>query len=132
MHIVRFATPFTILTIATTTFNLITTAAGQTPPASTCQTPPIQCCTTLTPANNPTVAMVLKGLGITPVHPEELAGLTCSAINGTLGPGGDATWYVQSVISFLVIVSSELTVMLCSATNFQPVCCGQICKFFSD
>ena len=74
--------------------------------------------------------MVLKGLGITPVHPEELAGLTCGAINGTLGPGGDATWYVKSVISFLVIVPRELTVMLCSATNFQPVCCGQICKFF--
>jgi hypothetical protein len=69
-------------------------AASTLPPATECQTPPVQCCTTLTPANNPTVAIVLAGLGIVPVHPDELAGLDCKAINGTVGPNGSGSWYV--------------------------------------
>ncbi|KAI0092887.1 hypothetical protein BDY19DRAFT_926951 [Irpex rosettiformis] len=88
---------FAVLAVAS-----LTTAVA--PPASECQTPPVECCTTLAPADTPVVAMVLKGLGITPVHPDELAGLTCNPINGTIGPGGDAS----------------------CPTNFQPVCCGQI------
>lgn len=40
--------------------------------------------------------MVLKGLGIVPEDPKKFAGLSCADIQGTLGAGGNATWYVAS------------------------------------
>lgn len=81
-----------LLTLAT----VARTTLAQNPPATQCATPPVQCCTTLAPADNPTVAMVLKGLGIVPEDPKKFAGLSCADIQGTLGPGGNATWYVAS------------------------------------
>ncbi|KAI0683595.1 hypothetical protein BC835DRAFT_738996 [Cytidiella melzeri] len=81
-----------LATTLSTVLAVTSLATAALPPASQCESPPVQCCTTLAPADNPTVAMVLKGLGITPVYPDELAGLTCSAINGTVGPDGNAAW----------------------------------------
>lgn len=84
-----------LITAATIVLITASFAAATTlPPASECQTLPVQCCTTLTPADNPAIAPLLRGSGIFPVHPDEFAGLACSAINGTVGPNGNATWLV--------------------------------------
>ncbi len=81
------------LLLVTLSFLALSEVSSQTlEPASDCTTLPIRCCATVTPVTNPTVAEVLKGLGITPMDPTKDAGLSCTDVTGTIGPGGNATW----------------------------------------
>ncbi|KAF7799966.1 hypothetical protein EIP86_011209 [Pleurotus ostreatoroseus] len=100
-----FSPSFFLSILLTLALSSSTQAQGDLPtvPATECSTPPVQCCFTVTFATNPTTAEVLQGLDITPEHPDELVGLACSPVNGTIGPDGDAS----------------------CPTNAQPLCCGQ-------
>ncbi|EPQ51122.1 hydrophobin [Gloeophyllum trabeum ATCC 11539] len=72
----------------------ILAAATPTPtgtePAGQCTTGPIQCCNTVTQANDPAAATILGSLGVVLQDVTALVGLTCSPIN-VVGIGSGST-----------------------------------------
>ncbi|KAH8100242.1 hypothetical protein BXZ70DRAFT_1077773 [Cristinia sonorae] len=80
-------------------------------PSTSCEFLPIDCCSTITRANNPTTSVVLATLGIAVKDPTLYAGIGCEPVQGTIGPGGNAT---------------------CLNENFHPLCCGTKTSFKID
>ncbi|KAJ3524072.1 hypothetical protein NMY22_g11165 [Coprinellus aureogranulatus] len=75
----------------------VASPGGTPPPASQCNTGPIQCCNSVQAANTPAVATLLGLLGVVVQDVTALVGVTCSPLS-VIGVGGNS----------------------CSA---QPVCC---------
>ncbi|KAF5386306.1 hypothetical protein D9757_008582 [Collybiopsis confluens] len=66
---------------------LATLVAATPGPSNTCSTGPMQCCNTLTSANDPAAAAIIKSLGAVVQDVNVGVGLTCSPVLG-VGSGG--------------------------------------------
>ncbi|KAJ4466323.1 hydrophobin 2 [Lentinula aciculospora] len=55
---------------------------GESEPASSCTTGPIQCCQSVEPASSSAAAVILAGLGIVLQDLSVLVGLTCTDVAG--------------------------------------------------
>lgn len=83
------------LYVLKTIAHLVTAAKRGTPSGSPgqCNTGPIQCCNSVTQANNPVAALLIGLLGIV-VGPTVAVGLTCSPLS-IIGVGGNSWSVVQ-------------------------------------
>ncbi|KAF5345569.1 hypothetical protein D9757_013446 [Collybiopsis confluens] len=87
---------------------LATLVAATPGPSNTCSTGPMQCCNTLTSANDPAAAAIIKSIGAVVQDVNVGVGLTCSPVLG-VGSGGWPSAVKITAMYKLDLITSKLS-----------------------